>query len=414
MSIWFNWLETKETIITDCDEWNELVRKVKKNTKGNFPFYNKVKWLDMYHAHSCFDNECGAVIREWCLGEDPHAYRFSFTGASADSVGAGSEGYHYINEAFEASQTKKTKVSIWKAFGGQKYAALNKAIKECVITQVDYANPKYLNTVIEGCFKSDVSSAYPSQLSKSLPTLHDHKIVDGYAQPTEEYPFAFYLNSHHVAIYDELDTRDLNSSLYKQFYVAYDNEKYKWTPLDYISNENEKTVLCKACKYSLKDIFEDMYAHRKENPKFKLWMNACIGYFHKNTAPFLSHIAAVVLARCAFDMVKRARQLKLEGNTVLLINTDSIIWKGKQSSLSTPADQKKMGSFAVEYENIRVFIKGVKAYQLDTPTGVITKYSGARREDSAKMKFGEIGDANITGVDDGFVFNKITYEIHRK
>ena len=120
-------------------------------------------------------------------------------------------------------------------------------------------------------------------------------------------------------------------------------------------------------------------------------MNACIGYFHRNDNPILSHIAAVVLARCANEMLKRCEILESEGNTVILINTDSIIWKGKQSSISEY--KKHFGSFTAEYEDTRVAILSVKAYQVEKPDGTaLTRHSGLDKSISRNLKFGEIFD----------------------
>ena len=172
------------------------------------------------------------------------------------------------------------------------------------------------------------------------------------------------LNSHHVKIYNELFTKDFGKSRY---YTPYHDPETKWKPNDSIKPEDEITVLCKKSNYDMSDIFTEIYNMRKEKPELKLYMNACIGYFHRNNNPVLSPIAAVVLARCAHEMLERCKKQKKEGNTVVLINTDSIIWKGKQSKISEY--KKYFGSFTAEYEDTRVAILSVKAYQVEKPDG---------------------------------------------
>ena len=90
-------------------------------------------------------------------------------------------------------------------------------------------------------------------------------------------------------------------------------------------------------------------------------------------------------------MLERCKILEKEGNTVVLINTDSIIWKGKQSSISEY--KKYFGSFTAEYEDTRVALLSVKAYQVEGPNGtVLTRHSGLDKSISRNLKFGEIFD----------------------
>jgi hypothetical protein len=50
--------------------------------------------------------------------------------------------------------------------------------------------------------KADISSAYGYQLtSDKLPDCSQYQLVEGFAEPTEEWPFVFYLKSNNMAIY---------------------------------------------------------------------------------------------------------------------------------------------------------------------------------------------------------------------
>lgn len=291
------------------------------------------------------------------------------------------EYFKMIDDAFKAQFGK----TIFTAFSGRKYKDIYTAIKKCVPSPPNFALPS--KKPYNGCFKSDVSSAYPWELSQDLPTLHGCKTIKGRVKPTEEFPFAFYLESHHIAIYNELDSRMFCTKFYEQYYV----KKYN----DFVPDDKEITILCKKSPYSFKDIMADFYAKRKTIPYAKDAMNITIGCFHYNLNPMEAHLAAVVLARCVNDMNKRAIQLEREKNKVILINTDCIIWKGKQSAISTPKAQKELGKFTVEEENIPVCVRSVKCYQfyhtLDNGKQiVVTKYAGDREHLTAELEFGYV------------------------
>ena len=373
------WVDV-ETKIVSIDKYNEILKEIKDLKIREHKVQDIGSVISFAGTYQI--KRCESYIEIRLLSpEGAIKYRVSFTGVKQSTVRAGKDGYDYINDMFES----KYHTTMFKAFSGRKYENEYKDVKKCVITQVDYAFKGAMNKITNNCYKSDVSSAYPYQLTKSLPTLHNCKRIKGRVEPTEEYPFAFYIKSHHVKIYNELYTKDFGDS---SFYAPYRNDTLKWRPNDNVSADEDETILCKVAEYELSDIFEKMYSERKVKPELKTYMVACIGYFHKNTDPTLSPIAAVVLARCAKDMLERCKILTEEGNLVLLVNTDSIIWKGKQSSLSKK--EKKLGNFCIEYENIRVAIKSVKAYQLDTTKGVITRHSGLDKEISKNLKFGEI------------------------
>lgn len=377
-----NWIKSDETYISK-EKFNQVLRQTYDNKN-----LKKIAQRDiakvMYFVGTYQIISTTSYIEIRVFDKTPVKYKLSLTGMNNETKLAGYHGYQYINNEFQEKFGK----SITTAFSGYKFREIYTAIKKCVITQVDYCEKVFKGKIIDHCFKSDMSSAYPWQLTKSLPTLHDHKLINGFVEPNEEYPFAFYLNSHHVKIYNELFTKDFGKSRY---YTPYHDPETKWKPNDSIKPEDEITVLCKKSNYDMSDIFTEIYNMRKEKPELKLYMNACIGYFHRNNNPVLSPIAAVVLARCAHEMLERCKILEKEGNTVVLINTDSIIWKGKQSSISEY--KKYFGSFTAEYEDTRVALLSVKAYQVEGPNGtVLTRHSGLDKSISRNLKFGEIFD----------------------
>ena len=394
------WVDV-ETKIVSIDKYNEILKEIKDLKIREHKVQDIGSVISFAGTYQI--KRCESYIEIRLLSpEGAIKYRVSFTGVKQSTVRAGKDGYDYINDMFES----KYHTTMFKAFSGRKYENEYKDVKKCVITQVDYAFKGAMNKITNNCYKSDVSSAYPYQLTKSLPTLHNCKRIKGRAEPTEEYPFAFYIKSHHVKIYNELYTKDFGNS---SFYAPYINDTLKWRPNDKISADEDETILCKVAEYELSDIFEKMYSERKIKPELKTYMVACIGFFHKNTNPTLSPIAAVVLARCAKDMLERCKILTEEGNLVLLVNTDSIIWKWKQSKISSR--EKYLGSFSIKFEDCQLALAGVKAYQNKKDDIVITRHSGLDRTVSSQLKFGEIFNINAKQIDqvtyfmtdDGFI-----------
>ena len=309
-----------------------------------------------------------------------------------DDENTGMNAYQRIEDKFNEFNHTKTLAleSIFSGRGSQ-YRPLYSLIKLCVPVQIQFMNVGYKGKILEGgVYKADVSSAFPTQIMRDLPTLHGSISVPGRVEPSEKFPFAFYVNSHHIKTLDGYDSHEMNCWYYREYYKCDDT----------IKDEDEHTILCPKMseKYhdALKKAFEDCYNHRKDDSFNKFVMNAAIGFMQRNSNPVLSFISAVVILRCNIDMIRRCYQLEKEGNTILFIATDSIAWKGKLSSIAT--DEKYLGSFTYEGKNTKFLGYSSKAYQWVTNEGkVITKYSGMKKEESAKLGFGELqykGDAH--------------------
>ena len=308
---------------------------------------------------------------------------------SIDDEETGMNAYQRIEDKFNEFNHTKT-LALESIFSGRVYRPYYSLIKLCVPVQIQFMNIGYKGQIVEGVYKADVSSAFPTQIMRDLPTLHGSIDVPGRVEPSEKFPFAFYVNSHHIKTFDGYDSHEMNCYYYREYYKCDDS----------IKDEDEHTILCPKMsdKYheALAKAFEDCYDHRKEDSFNKFVMNAAIGFMQRNSNPALSFISAIVILRCNIDMIRRCYQLVHEGNTVLFIATDSIAWKGKPSSIAI--DEKYLGSFTYEGKNIKFLGYSSKAYQWLTNDGkCITKYSGMKREESAKLGFGELqykGDAH--------------------
>lgn len=294
-----------------------------------------------------------------------------------------------IQSKFNKFNKFKGGCSLEKLFSGKEYKEQYFYIKECVPVQIQFMNPGYEGKIVEGVYKADVSSAFPTQIMRDLPTLHDCKTVSGKVEPSEEYPFAFYTKSHHIKTLDGYDSHELKSWYYRDEYYKCD---------DKVKDADETTILCKKMSdeyhTALAKAFQDCYDHRKDDDFNKFVMNASIGYFQRNMRPVLSFISAIVILRCNIDMLRRCKQLEKEGNTILFIATDSIAWKGKLSPVAV--DEKYLGSFTYEGKNIRFLGYSCKIYQWEDNEGkCITKYSGVKKEVSSQFKFGDLLHENI-------------------
>lgn len=317
--------------------------------------------------------------------------KFSTSKAYPEDTGnnglTGQDAYEYINK--EYLKSKKNKKSLFSDISGKKYKTQYNAIKKCVPAAINYADYLKKNKQVDRVYKADVSSAYPTAACGSIPTLHGCKTVKGRVAPTEEFPFAFYIHSHHLAIYNELDTKKFKK--YSIYYPQYKNpaEESSWHPIDNIKDEDEETILCKDSGISLKSIFEELYTNRKEHSEFKFIMNAFIGRCQLNSDPFMSHLSAVVLARCVNNMLNRCKILESENSRPIFISTDSIAWRGYPSSCAV--FDKYLGSFTYEAYDTKFFLRGLKAYQYYDLNGNVAGVCGhISKSDIRRTIFGAI------------------------
>ena len=215
-----------------------------------------------------------------------------------DDEKSGMQAYRAIEDKFNYYNNTKT-LALESIFSGRKYKLQYTLIKECVPVQIQFMNVGYKGKIVEGVYKADVSSAFPTQIIRDLPTLHGSITVSGRVEPSEKYPFAFYTKSHHIKTLDGYDSHDLNCWYYREYYKCDDS----------INDADEVTILCPKMseKYheALAKAFEDCYNHRKDDSFNKFIMNATIGYFQRNNNPALSFISAIVILRCNIDMIRR-------------------------------------------------------------------------------------------------------------
>lgn len=255
-----------------------------------------------------------------------------------------------------------------KAFG-----FVDKTLKRCIPKQFDYINKKYCDKKLI-MSSIDASSQYASGCLGSLPDFHDALYVEHYAEPTEEYPFAFYASGH-IAIYNELDTHKwVENPLFPNLFRL--KNKDDW-PFRYLDREHEDTILMKKSLYNMDSVWNYFYSIKQSYPKdseeynnAKLVMNQVIGQWHRkdkdkkraftyddNGSFKLAHIVAVAIARGNQKILNKVEELDL--NSVAHICVDGIIYIGNKVFGQPEAC---LGVFCQEFVGVPTIIRDINVY----------------------------------------------------
>lgn len=388
-----------DTEIVSLDQWNDVLNETKTNyRKAEFENYNVLRiakyagTYDVYEGKSYMElriisfEHCKRIRAYFNGSAEQHRIQHDNAGMEAimevqDLARKFGDGkYRSFKRVFswgKSNPTKAEKEAIRKAYH---------EIKKCVISPFDYACDGLVGKEII-VNKADVSSAYGSTMQGKLPTLNGHLRISGRVPPNAEYPFAYYIRSHHSAVYGEYDTKEfLNTRFYGHLVYG-----HKWVPID-TPDEYEETILCKAEeKFSncFRKAFATMYNMRKEDPEYKFYINACIGMLHLNNDPNCSHLAAVVYGRCVSSMLKRCKAIEEAGGVIALVNTDSISWNGPIPE-GLCETGKYLGAFVLEETDIPMIVKSVKCYQYLGHNGLVTRFAGVKKEIAEAMQFGDI------------------------
>lgn len=229
------------------------------------------------------------------------------------------------------------------------------------LAPIIYTNERDCDYTLTNIFKADVSSAYPYGLTFDLPDYHKRSVkkLAGIYPPTEEYPFAFYIKSGHMAIYRELDTyKDFRTHPLYCTRGKWNNELY---------GSKDITVLMKASRYSLNGIMREMYEMKKDNSDIKTMMVAFIGYIRSKKSwqhHYMGHLSACVYARHIKRMLSFYDEIIQDGNIIEMIATDSICWQGHAMPKITTKD-KELGNFISEYENAKMVMLANGVYGIE-------------------------------------------------
>ena len=257
---------------------------------------------------------------------------------------------------------EKTGVTLNKAFG----TTSSNDIRLCCPKPLYYINRGYCNITLDNVTGIDVVSMYPSCVRGNLPDAHTAIEVKGRVEPSEEYPFAFYLKSHHCAEYGVFDTHDYMS-------FDFDLELYKWLCFNslkkccmynIIDDEDEVTVLMKPSSYSF-DATMETFMERKMNGDTlaKAVMNIGLGTLHKNPdrqkgmrkgeeIHSYYHFCAIMQGRANAMQLKTIADIKNHKGIVLQAIVDSIIYID-DCKVDYGTTEKVFGQYHLDYKKYK-------------------------------------------------------------
>ena len=286
------------------------------------------------------------------------------------SDNSGRKAMQLVKEKFKQAN----KISLKKAFG-----YTDEDIKICNPKQFYYSKYtkdyfKHTNKAFEFLTNAsaiDFSSQYPYNMCGRLPTTVGCKIVEGTVEPTNDFPFAFYLRSGHSAEFGVYDTHkwllsDFKDCLYRpdDTIKVIKKEKVVIAPKQNWNLETEKdlTMLCKASDYNLTDIYQWAYENRKVDSNAKLIANASIGYMAK--ADYrdyrLAHLRTVCICR-ANEAMRQLCEDKIGKNKIVMIQVDGAIYDSPKC-FGVPQENKYFGALTQEFNNCAVAYKGIGQY----------------------------------------------------
>lgn len=260
---------------------------------------------------------------------------------------------------FKKQFLDRTGKTLVEAFG-----KTDQYFKVCVPQPIYYQSSLYPDyKKLKGVCKEDFSSHYPSCASQKLPDANTAKVVNEYVLPDEEYEFAFYPETGHIAIYNELDSHKYirEQNLYGAEIGP--NRKFK---TDYLGRET-KTVLMKAAKEKIVEL--ETYYDIKNNclkgtPEYdhaKLFLNKFLGMFEQNdpksynSLPF-AHLAAVIKWRANIKMFKLIK--RIGAFNIIQVVVDGVLHFGP----AVGTNEKKMGNLICEEENATFIQRGINQY----------------------------------------------------
>lgn len=369
--------------VSSIEEGQKLLEKIKKTYTLAEHLYKRCYW---YKDKKYFYKEQGywsylhvkdktLKVYTWNNLDD----KKNASESEGPFVKPGQTSAFLVNKTFKARTGKTLK----EAFG---YSDL----RDCVPKPFYYINSRYKCSPLTGVSKADFSSNYPSHFIGKLPTTIDSILVSGVAEPTEEYPFAFYIKSGHCAEYQKFDTRlwskypIMERICTNELTSGFRIPKY----LD-IEPEQEQTLLCKASEYELTE--EMLYFYNIKNTsdkdseeynQAKLVMNAFIGYLHPkgNRKSFkLFHLAAVCIARANQKMLETCLQIGTKD--ILQVIVDGIIYFEN----GFECQEKDIGNLVKEIESKDFCMRSINQYMFRDNDKIIDfKLSGY--EDAMKDK----------------------------
>ena len=204
---------------------------------------------------------------------------------------------------------------------------------------VEIVNKQTTQLVRDKIGKVDFSSHFIACSLGELPDAKTAITVDKYVKPTEEYPFAFYPDTHNIAEYNNFDTHELREKWKPT------DEEFKanrnialWKPENNYDGIDTKTILMKKAQYTLDDLLQPLYQNKKNSVKgtveyeeAKLLMLKMVGKFEMTdplwyiSNPY-AHLAAIIKGRAIKRMDEVIDRIGGKMNVIEVI-VDGLIYK---------------------------------------------------------------------------------------
>lgn len=342
---YINWTKEAQLVKITCDGFMDVIDKLER--KGGTKIKKK-------------------TLRSAYFGDD---YYIEKTGNWKRLYYRDDDGYKIVstNVYDEAKNTRtKTKSGALTIFTrkfredtglGQKalytaFGTVKADFKDCIPKQFYYMNKEYICTDKKswkgGLCGIDDSSHYPSCALGRMPNAREMIEVDGIVEPTDEYPFAFWLESGNCAEKDVFDTREWTADEFWWPYLFGSKER-----MNRACKKDSKTILMKASEYTMDKTWRYFYDLRRADPDAKLVMNSTIGQMHQRDGDFkkykdhpYAHIAAVILARANTKHLKKCKQIG--NNNIVSVVVDSIYYRASYK-YGCSEKEKDLGKYVQEF-----------------------------------------------------------------
>ncbi len=406
--VYIDWNKTPKVQLTkkEYDDKLDQLREIGKEVSGyktvlaDFMSY-KITWR---HDRKYKDDYI------YVKDENNNLIRYWWRVNGNEGKPGGCFAYNLLNKQFK----EKNDLTLRTAFGCIDDKTQWDNWKKMQLPAPMYFNNRLAQINFEHVYKADISSAYPYQATKPLPDAHTAVHYDHYVKPTEEYPFAFYMNSHHIEIYNELKTnRIMMSDMYYKI-SQWKQENNTSTKHNFDSCEQEHTILMKASEHSLKDLMQRLYDNRNDDPLAKQISVSFFGMLQSIKEDcqrnFMPHVSAVIYARHWDYMSKIYNEIISKGNSVMQIQTDSFVWIGKP--IDSAKQEKCLGGLHSEYENCRFRQNSLGNYVFEKDG----KFFGFKHQGKAvpeQFELSKLEDIDNV-IDTEYHYNKQTYKTERR
>lgn len=372
----------------------------------SFPVFDYAQWnklIDWFWAHGNHVIASKTDLQDWCrrdswqVGWDQSGNYTLYVGNSSQYHDWGPffkflfksknelsksrpSGIHSINY-FRGLFKERTGLSLYRAFGGVE----KKDFRGFQYTPIMYCDPRFIGRTLHHFYKCDISAAYPYQGCSILPDAHQALKLTGRRDPTADRPFAFYLKSNQLAIYNELSTFEWLTHPLNTLFIDYDEFKKKMRAaykadfenrFHYVptSEQEDITLLMKASKYNFEPEFRSQYERRKTDEVAKQICNIAIGCLsspnYKVNNIHQRHITSVIYARHMVRMMQYYDEILRRGGVPVSVVTDSISWLSRKN-LEIGDREKKFGAFVREVEDTDACYKAQGVYAVLYADGTI-------------------------------------------